>query len=259
MVNLKTKEIDIRFPTLTIAVPALNEERQIANTLNAIKSAASKFNDKMLEIIVIDDGSTDRTGIIVSELFDSISGLKLITNEVNLGLGASIRKAINSAKSNRFMIVPGDNDIPKETLELLFKNIDAADLVMTYFHNDECRGRGRYLLSEAFRLIYTTTFNLYVMYINGPAVYPTKLLREIKLKSTRFSIVAELNVKILRQGISFVEIPSSRQIGSIGSTAVTLRNLAETISVFFHLVAEICFINKSKYAKYPFRKYLTTN
>ena len=259
MENLKTQETEIRFPTLTIAVPALNEELQIANTLNSIKSAASKFNDIVLEIIVIDDGSTDRTGTLVQELFDSISGLKLITNEVNLGLGTSIRKAINGAKSNRFMIVPGDNDIPKETLELLFKNLNAADLVMTYFYNDECRGRGRYLLSEAFRLIYTTTFNLYVMYINGPAIYPTELLREIKLKSTRFSIVAELNVKILRHGISFVEIPSSRQIGSIGSTAVTLRSLAETISVFFHLVVEICFINKSKYTKYPFRKYITTN
>lgn len=256
MENLITKESEIRIPTLTIAVPAFNEEGNIVNTLNAIKSAAIGFSDLVLEIIVIDDGSTDMTGIFVRDFFETISGLKLITNKVNLGLGASIRKAINCAKSDRFMIVPGDNDIPKETLELLFKNLDTADLVMTYFHNDECRGRGRYLLSEAFRLIYTTTFNLYVMYINGPAIYPTKLLREIKIKSTRFSIVAELNVKILRQGISFVEIPSSRQIGTIGSTAVTLKNLVETISVFFHLIAEVFFINKSKYTKYPFRKYV---
>jgi glycosyltransferase involved in cell wall biosynthesis len=232
---------------LTVAIPALNEERNLAQTLQAVLGAAAKAGAE-LEILVVDDGSTDRT----AEVARKHAGVRVLSNPRNLGLGASIRRAIAEAKGDRFMIVPGDNDLPEATLERLFRHAGAADVVMTYFLNEEIRGRMRYLVSEAFRLLYTTLFDLYVEYINGPAVYPVAKLRELPLRSRHFSIIAEMNVRLLRQGCSFAEIPAERQNG-IQRSSVTLRNLADTTRVMLCLLVDVYLRERGRYARRPVR------
>lgn len=239
--------------SLTVAIPAFNEEKNIENTVRAALAAGAKVPGLSLEIIVVDDGSRDRTAEIVDGLARQHDNVRLIRNPQNIGLGASIRRAIDAAGMEKFLFIPGDNDVPASTLELLFTNAYAADVVMTYFHNDESRGRKRYLLSNLFRVIYTTAFDIYVLYVNGPAVYPTGKLKELQLYSTRFSIVAEINVKILRQGVSFVELASNRQVGMEGSTSATLRSLLETIRVFFRLLLEVHLRDPGRYSKRPVR------
>jgi dolichol-phosphate mannosyltransferase len=239
--------------SLTVAVPAFNEEKNIRLTIESVLLAAAKTPGLSVEIVVIDDGSSDRTADVVTEFAGRHANVRLLRNPRNLGLGASIRRAIADARSERFLIVPGDNDMPAATLELLFHNAAAADVVMLYFLNDEMRGRARYLMSQAFRLIYTTLFDLYVVYINGPAVYPVVRLRELELHSTRFSIVAEINVKLLRQGLSYIELPAIRQTGLEGSTSATLRTLIETARVLSRLLADVYFKDRDRYGKRPAR------
>ena len=239
--------------SLTVAIPALNEEKNIALTIASVLSAAAKVPGLQLEIIVIDDGSIDRTAAVVDDLARADHRVRVLRNQRNMGLGASIRRAIDEARGERFIIVPGDNDMPVATLEMLFRNANAADIVMTYFLNEEIRGRLRYLISDLFRILYTTAFDLYVVYINGPAVYPVASLRELELCSTRFSIVAEINVKLLRQGLSFTELPARRQTGTEGSTSAGLRTLAETVRVFLRLLVDVHLSHRDRYAKRPTR------
>ena len=78
-------------------------------------------------------------------------------------------------------------------------------------------------------------------------------LRKLRLFSTRFSIVAEINVKLLRQGVTFLEVASYRQVGMKGSTSFSLRNLAETATVFWRLLYEVYFGNPKAYSKRPVR------
>lgn len=239
--------------SLSVIVPALNEERNVASTIRAVLDAGAKVSDLGLEVLVVDDGSTDQTAEIVADLAKRHPEIRLLKNPQNIGLGASIRRAIGEATMEKCIFVPADNDIPGVTLDVLFANVDTADMVMTYFHNDECRGRKRYLLSSVFLVIYTTFFDLYVLYINGPAIYPTKALKSLTLSSTRFSIVAEINVKLLRQGLSFVEVPSYRQVGMQGSSSLSGGNLLETARVFLRLLAEVYFLERKKYSHRPVR------
>jgi glycosyltransferase involved in cell wall biosynthesis len=239
--------------SLTVAIPALNEERNIAMAVQSALDAAATVPDLAVEIIVIDDGSTDRTAEVAEQLAKQHPNVRLLRNSENIGLGASIRRAIAEARSERFLFIPGDNDIPTVTLDLLFRNAYLADLVMVFFLNDETRGRMRYLISTMFRLIYTTFFDLYLIYVNGPAVYPLSWLRELKLHSTRFSIVAEINVKLLRQGLTYVELPSNRQVGLEGSTSASLKSLLETMRVFLQLLADVYWREPSRYGRRPTR------
>jgi glycosyltransferase involved in cell wall biosynthesis len=238
--------------SLTVAIPAQNEENNVALTIASVLSAAAKVAPLTVEIIVVDDGSSDGTAAVVEELARRHANVRLLRNPGNLGLGASIRRAIAEAKSERFIVVPGDNDLPAATLELIFARADAADVVMTYFLNEEIRGRMRYLISEIFRVAYTTLFDLYVVYLNGPAVYPLAKLRELDLYSTRFSIVAEINVRLLRQGLSFTELPARRQAVD-GNTSARIHSLAETVRVLLCLFVDVHIRHRERYSKRPVR------
>ena len=238
---------------LTVAICALNEERNIDGTVHSALAAAAAVPSLCVEILVVDDGSTDATAAIVLELARHHNSIRLVQNPSNLGLGASIRRAIDMASGEKILFIPGDNDIPLVTLELLFKNAYAAEVVMCYFHNVESRGRLRFVMSTLFMLLYTTCFDLYVQYLNGPAVYPLEKLRVLDLHSTRFSIVAEINVKLLRKGVTFIELPSNRQTGLVGSVSFSLASLLEAALVFIHVLLDVYFRDRAKYRRRPVR------
>ena len=151
------------------------------------------------------------------------------------------------------MIVPGDNDLPPATIGDLLKHAHAADLVMCFFMNREIRGRGRNILSTMFGLIYATAFDVHVQYINGPCLYPTAELRGLELVSNRFTIPAEINVKLLRRGVSFFEVVGFRQTGLAGSQSLSFRSLAEVTAVFIHLCWQIHWKNRQLYRRRPRR------
>jgi glycosyltransferase involved in cell wall biosynthesis len=238
---------------LSIIVPAFNEEARIAGTLDSILRVSALCPATRVQVLVIDDGSSDGTAAIVESYAEKHPGFELLRNPRNVGLGSTLRIGIAAAAGTKLLIVPGDNDLPESTLLVLIRNSHNADLVMCYFVNRELRGRARNFLSTLFGLTYTTCFDIYPEYINGPSVYPVVQLRRLKLVSTRFSIVAEINVKLLRQGVSFLEVPSHRQVGMAGSSSFSLRNLWETGSVFISLLYEIYVRNPSLYRNRPTR------
>ena len=240
-------------PAVTLMIPALNEARRIGATLDTVLGVAARQPGLRLEILVVDDGSTDDTAGIVTAYAARFPSVRLIRHPVNRGLGQAFRTALAGATGEKFLIVPGDNDMPASTLATLLANAAAADMVMCFFLNREQRGRARHALSTLFGLIYATCFDVHVQYINGPCVYPVMRLRELELASTRFSIVAEINVKLLRQGVSFLEVPSYRQTGLAGSSSFSLRNLAETIRVFGQLAWEVHVSQRGRYAQRPRR------
>jgi glycosyltransferase involved in cell wall biosynthesis len=238
---------------LTLFVPAFNEEKDIADTLASLSRVLSACPGKSAEILVIDDGSTDRTAEIVGQISRTNPSVVLVKNGRNLGLGASLKLAIARAAGKQLLIVPGDNDMPAVTILELIRNSAKADMVMCFFLNRESRGRKRNFLSILFGLLYSTCFDIYPQYVNGPSIYPVPQLRKMRLVSTRFSIVAEINVKLLRQGVTFIEVASYRQVGLAGSSSFSMRNLWETGAVLLRLLYEVHVRDPEKYARRPVR------
>lgn len=240
---------------ISVIIPALNEEKKLKNTVYDVIQSAKECGEMQLDIVIVDDGSSDGTSHIIKELEQEWPCVSSIHNDINLGLGRCIKKALKVLKYDRFICIPGDNDMPKELIIKLFRNTNKADMIMAYFLNKEARGRWRNIFSSLYGLIYAAVFNVYVQYINGSCIYPTQKIRQLDLQSDRFNIAAEMTTKLLLSGCSFYEIGGYMQTGESGSSAVSMRNLWEVVTSFIKLVVEIKVTKRNLFNKKMNRVY----
>lgn len=111
--------------SLSVIIPAFNEEDSIGKSLDQIVAFLSK-QDFNYEIIVVDDGSKDSTNQIVSKLTD----VRLITLEKNCGKGFAVKTGVLEAKNDFVLFMDADHAIPIDYI-LDFKNeIGNYDIVI---------------------------------------------------------------------------------------------------------------------------------
>jgi len=105
--------------SLTIVVPALNEEAAIGDTLLRLRQSFAAA-----EILVIDDGSADRTG----EHAASIAGVRVLRHETTRGYGASIKTGVRHAAHDTIVWYDADGQHTPEALAALLERFRARDL-----------------------------------------------------------------------------------------------------------------------------------
>jgi dolichyl-phosphate beta-glucosyltransferase len=103
---------------LSIIIPAYNEEHVINQSLNAIYQYLNKQNIEF-EILVVDDGSQDRTADIVREISKGRKTIKLICNERNRGKGYAVKKGVLAAKGESILFTDADLSTPIEEIPKL--------------------------------------------------------------------------------------------------------------------------------------------
>jgi dolichyl-phosphate beta-glucosyltransferase len=124
------KKININIMWLSIIIPAYNEEKRIKNTLlKANDYLAGQSYD--YEIIVVNDGSEDKTADIVNEVKSKIANLSLIDNKKNRGKGFAVRQGLLEAKGEYRLFLDADNSASIEEIEKFFPYIkEGYDIVM---------------------------------------------------------------------------------------------------------------------------------
>ena len=237
---------------ITIMVPALNEEETLEDGVHRVIRSAERYNVE-LDVIIINDGSTDRTPEIATNLEKNYHFIQTVHNERNLGVGTSLVNSLKLVRGEKLLIISGDGDVGEDEISDLFSRMDKAEMVFLYYLNKEMRGRFRNALSSFYNVIHVIFFNMYVQYISGPCIYPVEKLKKLDLKSKRFSIVAELSVKLLCLGCTFYEVPGYMKRGKVGSSAISFNNLMDVIISFVRLFIDIKIISREVYNKTPVR------
>lgn len=222
--------------SLTVLVPALNEESNLGPTVERLTKALG-ITIEDYEIIIVDDGSSDRTATVADELAGTSENVKVIHNPRPMGLGYAYVQGIRAATKEFFVYIPGDNTWPYRSFLELFGTLGKADVVTSYSTNPGVRPRSRRLVSRAFTVTLNALFGHRLHYFNGLTIYPTSFLKTIPITTYGFGFQAEVLLKAIQRGYSYIEVAlpiDERTAG--GSKAVTLRNIASVALTILRLL-----------------------
>ncbi len=157
---------------LTIVIPALNEEKDIALTVNELLTIANEVLDNY-EIILVDDFSQDKTGEIMDSFANRYPEISVIHHDSNRGVGQTFREGIENGKYDYLTIIPGDHAYNIEGLKRVFMVVDSADLIVSYRTNQrKSRTLSRVVISKIVRMFMSVLFRLPYKDLSSVVIYP---------------------------------------------------------------------------------------
>lgn len=226
-------------PSISILVPTLNEETNLAATVARILDALSVTVEDY-EIIIVNDGSTDGTGAKADEIAGRFPGIRVLHHQKNKGLGYCYAAGYRAATKNFFVYIPGDNTWPTRSFVELFGNLGRADVITSYASNPEVREIARRFVSRTYTIMLNILFGRRMHYYNGLTIYPVDFLRQDPVTTFGFGFQAEALLKALAQGLSYIEIPLPIDRRTAGrSKAVTLANIASVATTVTRLLVDL--------------------
>ncbi len=120
-----------KLSSLSIFMPAYNEEGNIATTIIDARNAAGQVA-KSYEIIVVDDGSKDRTGEVVAEMARYDKNIRLISHPSNRGYGSAVKTGLKACKKDWIFFTDSDGQFHYDELLKFAKASANYDLVIGY-------------------------------------------------------------------------------------------------------------------------------
>jgi len=225
-------------------MPALNEEKNISEAItNTIK--AFDFFNLIGEVIVVNDGSTDRTEELAEGFIKKDGRIRLLKHTKPEGIGASFWEGVENCKGDIVIMLPSDNENDPFEIFRYYKLLESVDIVIPFFYNKETRSIFRNALSFIYRFIINTTFIVYLNYTNGTVLYRRSILKDLRYRSKGFFFQTDILIRLVKEGYLFAEVPYRVSIRREGkSKAVSFPSLLQVIKGYCQLVKDIHFKSK---------------
>jgi len=193
--------------SLSIVIPAYCERENILQTLENVTRALEPLG-LAHEILVVDDGSTDGTGELITSNLGRFPQVRLLVNERNMGFGWSYRRGVEAAALEHIVMVHGDNAWGWETLREFFSRVGDADVIIGYTRRmARSRTWRRTIVSKAFTLLLNLITGRRLHYYNGLQIHPARVLKSLRIESSGYGFQAEVLVKSLRLTSTYLEVP----------------------------------------------------
>lgn len=225
--------------SVSVIIPAYNERESLEQAVNVVHNVLSEISADF-EIIVVNDGSTDTTGIIADRIALTNKHVKVIHHKVNKGFGLTFRDGIAVASKEYITGFPADNDLNRNTFKTLLVLRKRDCIVSLYMITMSERELIRKIISIAFLNMMNLIFRINLKYYNGYFICPTKLLTKIPLKSKGFTLFAEIKIRLIHKGVKIIEIPFKYKPRENGiSKALSLKNIIQTISFLPEIISDI--------------------
>ena len=195
-------------PELSIIMPAHNEEATIEQAIERLLDTEMPVD---FELIVVDDGSRDRTRDLVSSR-DWNGHVKLVGRDVNRGKGAAMRAGVAEAGGEYLAFMDADLEYDPDDIAKMVPHLQEA-------HVDAVFGTRMWQAHSAYsywyvvgnRVINTTANILYNAWLSdvcaGLKLMPTDLFRSLDLREDGFAIEAEMTARLLRRRARIFEVP----------------------------------------------------
>jgi len=187
--------------SLTIFFPCHNEEANVERvTRQAVEVGRQVAED--LEVIIVDDGSQDRTAEIADRLADEIPEVRAVHNNPNLGYGGALQRGFREATKNWIFYTDGDGQFDMGEIPRVLPLLEQYDIVSCY-RLDRKDSLMRKLNALAWTTLVNLLFRIDLRDIDGAfKFYPKPFIDAIQLHSTGALIDTEMLAKARNLGLS---------------------------------------------------------
>lgn len=224
-----------KLPSLSIFFPFYNEEENIERVARLALEAAPKFADEF-EIILVNDGSLDRTSAIADRLAEEIPQIRAAHNRPNIGYGGAVCKGMAESRMEWIFFTDGDGQFDLNEISRLVALLDDCDIAVGY----------REKRADAFiRKVNAWGWRCVIRFFLGVKVrdidcafklLPASFIKAIELKSDGAMISAELLAKAKNRGLRVGEVGVSHFPRTAGTqTGANLKVIIKAFRELFRL------------------------
>jgi len=185
--------------SLTVFFPCYNEEANVERTTRAAVKMCRRVADDF-EVIIVNDGSKDRTGEIADRLAEEIPEVRAVHNAPNLGYGGALQRGYREATKNWIFYTDGDGQFDFEEIDKLLPLLSEHDIASAY-RLDRQDSFIRKLNAFAWTTLVNIVFDLWIRDIDCAfKIFPRPLFDEIEMKSMGALIDTEVLSRAKRLG-----------------------------------------------------------
>jgi len=225
--------------SISVIFPAYNEELNIEKAINSARDAMGKFFETV-EIIVVNDGSADRTGEILDHAAKESKDVRVIHHAQNSGYGAALRTGLYAAKNDLVFFSDSDLQFDLEEIRHLLEWIDHYEIVAGY-RVRRADPFVRRFNAWGWRTVVRMVLGLNVRDIDCAfKLFRREVFQVVKLASVGAMVNTELLTRAQQEGLRIKEVPVShfpRQAGKQtgANLQVILKAFRELLVMRSHL------------------------
>jgi glycosyltransferase involved in cell wall biosynthesis len=185
--------------SISAVLPAYNEEEVIAASVAAMVKTLESFSADY-EVIVVNDGSRDRTAEILTQLGIENPRVRMVAHERNQGYGAAVWTGFISATKDLVFLTDGDKQFDVDELSLLLPMMEGADMVIGYRHK-RADPPLRLLNAWGWKLLVNGLFGYTARDIDCAfKLFRRRILDRVEVHSRGATLSAEFLIKARRLG-----------------------------------------------------------
>ncbi len=219
--------------TLSVFFPAYYDEKNIEKVVESVLVVLDELKLKDYEVIIIEDGSPDKTGEVADMLAEMHAKVRVIHHEKNMGYGATLKDGFLNAKLDYVFYSDGDNQFDMNELKKFVALIPYSDMVIGYRKKKQY-STYRKITSLAYNFVLRFLFDIdYVDVDCAFKLIKTDLFKKIHINSVDAFIDAEILLKAKLLGYTSTEV-GVRHLPRVDGISTGARP-----SVIFRTIGEI--------------------
>lgn len=191
--------------SISVIIPAYNEEAIIYNAVRVAYDILVKAGADF-EIIVVNDGSKDRTAEILNASFTNHANIS-IHHKQNGGFGSAIRTGVKLATKQFIFCVPVDSPLTPSLYDAFSSNLHKADVLVSYRRQKVGYSVRKHINSWVYHWLISVVFNMNLRDYNWIHLYNRKIFDEgkIEIEYEGIFMLAEILIKAKRARFTFYE------------------------------------------------------
>lgn len=233
-------------PAISIVLPAFNEEGNIERAVRTAAEAVDPLVDSY-EIVVVDDGSRDRTPALLKRLDEELGeNLLVVTHETNLGYGKALRVGFESAHGRYIFYTDADNQFDLRELEGFIPEMEGVDAILGYRVGRQ-DGAFRLVISNGYNALASHAFGMNVRDLNCSfKLFRREALTSLYLEEDLFFIDTEIVVQLHRAGYKYKQAGVHHYPRTAGQSTVGVMDVPRTFLALMRLWVRLKLSSSSK-------------